>query len=109
MARRSVVRRRRVTRPRDSSVSVTSVALAFDQSSRRRSVRSPSSPARGGQHHQRGEARRGHALALELGGQDAADGGLGLEQRLQGAMGERVAELQVSHEAPGYARPGGRR
>ena len=47
--------------------------------------------ARGGEHYQDREARRSHSLALQLEREALPNRGLRAQQRLEGAMGERVA------------------
>jgi hypothetical protein len=50
--------------------------------------------ARRGQHDQHREASRRDALPTQLGGEPAAHGRLGAQQRLQRTVRERIAELQ---------------
>ena len=70
---------------------MTSVAFALLHPSRRRSVFSSQRAARGGEHHEHGEAGRRYALTLELERQALPHRGLRPQQRLERAMSERVA------------------
>ena len=58
----------------------------------------------GDEHDQEGEAGRGQALALEVGGQPAADGRLGAQQPVQRAVRQRVVHDEP-HRARSYAAP----
>ena len=86
---------------------MTSVALAFDHPSRRRSVRSSSEPPAVVSTTSAEKPGGGDALALEFDGERAPHRRLGAHQCLKSTVCERIAELEVRHRR-GDARRGRR-
>ena len=89
-ARRSDSSRVRTTSARCSSVVTTSVALAFDVRSRARRTRSSSSPPAVVRMTSVEKPVAERPFALEVRAQPAADGGLRAQQRVEGAMCQRI-------------------